>query len=358
MIAIIFSRGGEIMKSTWKPISILIVTLTVILGIMMAAFSLPAVHSGINDLPIGIISSNSNYKSISKPLKDKGFNVSKYKDVKDVKSNINKRKIYGAIEIDKNGNVNVYKATAASASVAQVLTQMGTQLVNKQQALGRQVINQNLAKTNNVNIIKVLNQKLAALDKKQANVVEVKSFPKSDPKGAGLAAGALPIALGGWIGAVAISLFIKGKKEKLLSVIGFAIVGGLGLVGVIQFGIGTFNGNYLLTSMGAMLGIGATGMFVLGILEVMGNAGLGIAAVILILLGNPLSGLTSAPEMLPSGWGELGQLLPPGATGTLLRNIVFFHGNDIVQAVSVLSCYVLLGLILFAVGKKSNIVKA
>ncbi len=346
------------MKSTWKPISILIVTLTVILGIMMAAFSLPAVHSGINDLPIGIISSNSNYKSISKPLEDKGFNVSKYKDVKDVKSNINKRKIYGAIEIDKNGNVNVYKATAASASVAQVLTQMGTQLVNKQQALGRQVINQNLAKTNNVNIIKVLNQKLAALDKKQANVVEVKSFPKSDPKGAGLAAGALPIALGGWIGAVAISLFIKGKKEKLLSVIGFAIVGGLGLVGVIQFGIGTFNGNYLLTSMGAMLGIGATGMFVLGILEVMGNAGLGIAAVILILLGNPLSGLTSAPEMLPNGWGELGQLLPPGATGTLLRNIVFFHSNDIVQAVSVLSCYVLLGLILFAVGKKSNIVKA
>lgn len=104
-----------------------------------------------------------------------------------------------------------------------------------------------------------------------------------------------------------------------------------------------------------MLGIAATGFFVLGVLEVLGNPGLGIAAILLILLGNPLSGLASAPEMLPNGWGVLGQLLPPGATGTLLRNITFFDGNAISQPLIVLSTYVIIGMVLFKIGNKSEI---
>ncbi|WP_242542181.1 hypothetical protein [Candidatus Vagococcus giribetii] len=148
---------------------------------------------------------------------------------------------------------------------------------------------------------------------------------------------------------------MKGKKEKFWAVISFAIIGGLGLVGVIQYSIGTFDGSYFLTSLGAMLGIAATGFFVLGIIEILGTPGLGIAAVIIILLGNPLSGLSSAPEMLPAGWGSLGQLLPPGATGTLLRNIAFFDGNAIMQPVIVLLSYVAVGLLLFKIGKKSEV---
>ena len=37
-------------------------------------------------------------------------------------------------------------------------------------------------------------------------------------------------------------------------------------------------------------------------------------------------GLTSAPELLPSGWGALGQWLPQGANATLLRSTAFFGG--------------------------------
>lgn len=344
------------MKSTWKYILTLTIGLTAVLGIMMTAFSLPAVNSGINKVPIGIVATNDEvYQKLAKPLKEKGFKVTEYTSAKQVKQSINQREIYGALSVDAAGNLTVYEATAASAAVAQTLTQLGNSIVSQQKVVGTKQINQLIVQTTDVNTIKALNQKATQLNAKTAKIIEIKAFPKKDPKGTGLAAGALPIALGGWIGAVAIANMVKGKKEKFWAVISFAIIGGLGLVGVIQYGIGTFDGNYFLTSLGAMLGIAATGFFVLGILEVIGTPGLAIAAILLILLGNPLSGLSSAPEMLPAGWGAFGQLLPPGATGTLLRNITFFDGNAIAQPLTVLIIYVLVGMLLFKIGKKSEL---
>jgi len=46
----------------------------------------------------------------------------------------------------------------------------------------------------------------------------------------------------------------------------------------------------------------------------------------MVLLGNPLSGAASAPELLPQPWGAIGQVLPPGAGVTLLRSTSFFDG--------------------------------
>ncbi|HTF08691.1 MAG TPA: hypothetical protein VK659_11025 [Asanoa sp.] len=83
--------------------------------------------------------------------------------------------------------------------------------------------------------------------------------------------------------------------------------------------------------------------FVLGFERLL-RAGIGIAALVLILLGRPLSGLASAPEMLPHPWGALGQLLPPGATGTLPRNVSFFDGAAITQPIVVLVVWAVLGL--------------
>ncbi|GAO99802.1 ABC transporter permease [Fructobacillus ficulneus] len=344
------------MKSSYKFILGLALGLTVVLGIMMTAFSLPAVKSGINNVPIGLVAPNeATYDKLAKPLSDKGFKVKHYDSTADVKDAVNHRKIYGAFEMSATGDLSLYQATAASAAVAQGLNQIGQGVVTQQKAAAKAQLAPMMAQTTDLNTLKALNAKSAAVDTKTLKVVELKSFPKADPKGTGLAAGALPIALGGWIGAVAIANMIKGKKQKFYAALAFAFIGGLGLVGVIQFGVGTFDGNYFLTSLGAMVGIAATAFFVLGLLEVMGNGGLGIAAVMLILLGNPLSGLSSAPEMLPKFWGALGQLLPPGATGTLLRDIAFFNGNGIAKSLTVLLTYVVVGWILFTIGKKSVI---
>lgn len=343
------------MKSTWRFILSLVVILTAILAIMMAAFALPAVHSGIHQVPIGVIvKDETTYQKLSNSLQEKGFKVKRYTTAQETVKAIQERKAYGAFLVDTSGELTMYKATAASTTVAQLLTDVSKKILVQEKTVVQAKLSQAIAKTTDLVQLKTLIQKSELVSAKQVKVIDVKSFPKADEKGSGLAAGSLPIALGGWIGTVAISQLIKGKRQKFMAVIGFSIIGGLGLIAVIQFGIGTFDGNYFLTSLGAMLGIMATSFFVLGILEVLGLPGLGIAAIVLILLGNPLSGLVSAPELLPAGWGALGQLLPPGATGTLLRNIAFFDGHAVTQPLIVLLAYVGVGMILFKLGNKSE----
>ena len=72
-------------------------------------------------------------------------------------------------------------------------------------------------------------------------------------------------------------------------------------------------GPYWLNAGAVALGIAATALTILGLESLLGAAGLGLGAATMMLLGNPLSGLASAPEMLPSGWGTLGPVSSPRA---------------------------------------------
>src|SRR6478609_31642 len=100
---------------------------------------------------------------------------------------------------------------------------------------------------------------------------------------------------------------------------------------------------------GLTLGLLAAGLSMLGLGSLFGRAGLAIGALLALLLGNPLSGLNSAPEMLPSGWGALGQWLPQGATVTLLRSTAFFDGAGATTAIVVLTCWTVGGAALIVI---------
>ena len=90
----------------------------------------------------------------------------------------------------------------------------------------------------------------------------------------------------------------------------------------------------------------------MGLEALFGFVGLGLGAAVIMLIGNPFSGMTSAPEMLPTGWATLGQWLPPGATGTLLRSVTFFDGAGGMRALWILVGWVVLGLALAALGAR------
>ena len=97
------------------------------------------------------------------------------------------------------------------------------------------------------------------------------------------------------------------------------------------------------------LGLAAVSLSLLALGSLLGYAGLALGAGVLVALGNPLSGATSGPEMLPDGWGRLGQLLPPGAEISLLRSVAFFDGGGRGPLV-VLLCWMAAGLLLAAAG--------
>jgi hypothetical protein len=65
--------------------------------------------------------------------------------------------------------------------------------------------------------------------------------------------------------------------------------------------------------------------------------------------------LTSAPEMLPQPWGVVGQFLPPGAGGTLLRSVAFFDGAGAAVPGWVLAAWAGVGLVLAAATEASRL---
>lgn len=294
--------------------------LVALLAVVLLAFGLPAVHSGSpHNLPVGVVGTATAAARVAQA--DDGLKVTRFGSEAEARQAILRRDIDGAFVIASDGSVHTMAASAGSTSVAALLEQVGTSLAGSSSV---------------------------------ATVTDVRSFPADDSRGLGLSAGALPMALGGWIGAVVILMLVRTPRQQVAAAAAFAITGGLALTAVFQYALGTLDGNYLLTSLGAILGIAATAAIVLGLRTALGPRGLGIAAVLLILLGNPLSGLTSAPELLPTPWGSLGQLLPPGATGTLLRDLAFFDGHGMTSAAVVLTCWLLGGAALFAYAVRRN----
>ena len=78
---------------------------------------------------------------------------------------------------------------------------------------------------------------------------------------------------------------------------------------------------------------------------IFGIAGSAIGWILFLVIGNPASGGSSAPELLPGFWRTLSQLLPPGAGVTSLRDVVYFNGHGSFHALIVLAVYAVGGAV-------------
>ncbi|HYR14594.1 MAG TPA: ABC transporter permease, partial [Mycobacterium sp.] len=183
----------------------------------------------------------------------------------------------------------------------------------------------------------------------------------ADPRGAGLAASALPITLAGLLLAVALVLLLKREVwTRLAAAVVFAAVAGTTIAALLRYVFGSIDQNVWGVAAGLTLGLLAAGLSILGLGSLFGRVGLIVGALLALLLGNPLSGLNSAAEMLPTGWGTLGQWLPQGANATLLRSTAFFDGAGATTAIAVLTCWAVAGaaLVMIAAVRQGKSVPA
>jgi hypothetical protein len=81
-----------------------------------------------------------------------------------------------------------------------------------------------------------------------------------------------------------------------------------------------------------------------GLGALFGRVGALAGALTMVFVGNPFSGVATGPEMLPGPAGLIGQLLPPGAGGNLVRSTGFFDGAAAGGHVAVLAAWVLAGV--------------
>lgn len=294
-----------------------IVAVTALLAILAIAFALPATRSGPHDVPIGAAGPQAAGQGIAEALEQKmpgAFAVTYYPSEAALSEAIRNRDVYGGIALPSRPGDNpaLLIATGGSPMVAQLLTQLGAQV---SQQTGMPLRTQDLAPPT-----------------------------ARDPRGAGLAASALPITLAGILPAIALVLALRTQVwTRLGAAVVFAGVAGITIAALLRYVLGSIDQNFWGVAGGLTLGVAAALLTMLGLGSLFGRTGLAAGAALAILVGNPLSGLASAPELLPAGWGQLGQLLPQGATATLLRSTAAFGGAGASTAVSVLTCWALVG---------------
>ncbi|MDA2891517.1 ABC transporter permease [Mycolicibacterium sp. BiH015] len=295
----------------------IVVAVTTLLALVAIAFALPAARSGPHDVPIGAAGPQAAGGQIAEMLDQKApgaFAVTYYPSEAALREAIGNRDVYGGIALPAQPGTEpaLLIATGAGPMVAQVLTQLGTQLG---QQTGIPLRTEDLAPPT-----------------------------ARDPRGAGVAASALPITLAGILPAIALVLALRTEIwARLTTAIVFSVVAGVTIAALLRYVLGSIEHNFWGVSAGLALGVAAALLFVLGLGSLFGRAGLAVGAALALLVGNPLSGLASAPELLPAGWGALGQLLPQGATATLLRSTAFFAGAGASTAVLVLTGWALAG---------------
>ncbi|MDT0346009.1 hypothetical protein [Streptomyces litchfieldiae] len=304
-----------------RRIPLLVLGLTALLALMLTAFVLPAVNSGPHDVPIAVAGPREAAEELADRIDEAqpgAFDVRLLADADAARQAMGDRDIYGAVVVG-GPRPELLVAGAASTQIA--------------------------------NTLRGLTPSLAGSAAEPAvPVTDLYPTTDDDPLGTGLSAGALPLVLGGYLAAMAISMAVARPRQRAVAAFGFAVVAGFALSALLRYGFGVIGGDYPLTALALTFVLAATCWGIIGLRGVLGAPGLGLGAALMVLVGNPLSGLSGGPEWLPAGWGAFGQYLPPGAGGSLLRSVSFFDGAGSGPHLAVLTCWLVGGILLFLIG--------
>ncbi|MCD9143884.1 ABC transporter permease [Streptomyces albireticuli] len=177
-----------------------------------------------------------------------------------------------------------------------------------------------------------------------SGVVDVVPADADDPHGAGAAMGFLPLLITAVIAGLLLVLKVRDMGARLLGVVGFAVLSGLLSSLMLTRLSGVLPGGWAVTAgVVALLELAMVAV-ITGLGSLVGPPGVAVGAVLMFVVGNPLSGMGSAPEMLPGVLGSVGQYLPPGAGASLLRSVGAFGGAGASGPVLVLVGWVVVGL--------------
>ncbi|MEU2097172.1 ABC transporter permease [Streptomyces globisporus] len=289
---------------------ILLIPLMVTLALW--AFAWPAARIAPRDLPVGVAGAAPAAEQLEQRFeqRDGAFEVHRYADEAAARAAIEDRVVYGAVVAAPQGP-HLLTASAASPVVSQLLREAVT---------------------------------ASAPEGTRVEVTDVVAAPPGDPRGSALGASVLPLALAGMAaGAVVTLMGLRGARGALTLLAASALVG-LAATAVTHSWLGVVTGDWWTEAGVLALTVLAIGSAVAGLAALFGQRGIGLGALLMVLLGNPFSGVTSAPHLLPEPVGAIGQWLPPGAGGSLLRSVAFFDGSAAGGPLLTLSLWSALGL--------------
>jgi hypothetical protein len=291
-------------NSSHRPPAAAILVVPLVVALVLTLFAWPAAKLEPRDLPVGVAGPAAAAGPIEQRLtaREGAFELHRYADETAAREAIEDRDVYGAF-VATPGGPKVLTASAASPAVAQQLTH--------------------------------------AADEAGAKVEDV---VQAGPRAPALASSVLPLVIAGvLVGIVAALASSRGPGRAGLVVAG-SVLTGLAATAIVQGWLDVVEGDWLANAGVLSLTVLAIGATLAGLYALVGRAGLAIGALTMIFVGNPFSGVGSAPELLPAPAGAIGQLMPPGAGGNLLRSTGFFDGAGGARPLTVLAIWAAAGL--------------
>ncbi|WOX25704.1 ABC transporter permease [Streptomyces solicathayae] len=308
--------------TTRRTLAVLVL-IPLVVALALWAFAWPAARVAPRDLPLGVAGPATATAPLEQSLArhEGAFDVHRYPDAAAARKAIEDRIVYGAAVVTPQGP-ELLTATAGSPAVAQLLREA----VTAQLPAGA-----------------------------QPKVTDVVPAPAADPRGGAFASSLLPLAIAGAAaGAVVTLLGLRGLRAGA-ALVGAAALAGLTGVALAHSWLEVLTGSWWAEAGVLGLTVLAIGATMAGLAGLLGPRGLGIGGLLMILIGNPFSGVATAPQLLPEPAGLLGQWLPPGAAGQALRSVAFFDGNGAGQALLVLALWAAAGLTaVLATGRRAE----
>jgi hypothetical protein len=290
------------------------------LGVLAAVFALVSSNVAANhapkphDLPIGIVGTPVVTHAAEAELgraAPGAFEVHAYQSLAAAKTGVLHRSVYGAFQ--PVPSPVLLTASAASPAVAVLLQRTFAGLAGRS---GRALA-----------------------------VHDVVPLPATDSSGATTFSAILSLIIAGLAGTTMVYTLTRHRPEAFRLVVTAALGVAAGLITALVTNVlvGAFPDHFFAVWGVAALFVLAIGMSIAAFQVIFGIAGTAIGAILFLVIGNPASGGSSAPELLPGFWRTLSQVLPPGAAVTSMRDVVYFHGHGCTHALIVLALYAVLG---------------
>ncbi|MGW1757260.1 ABC transporter permease [Streptomyces mirabilis] len=319
-----------------REAAVAILVLPLVITLVVLSFAWPAGRTAPRDVPVGIVGTGAASQHAVEGLvheKPGAFDFHLYPDQQAARSAIENRDVYGALAISAH-DITVLTAPAASTSVAQLLGEVGQQLAERAAQQG------------------------AAGTRPSAKIhvtaVDVVPVAAEDPRGVVFSSAVFPLTICGiLIGAfVSTARGLRRPWHRLLTLLVACAVAGLGAFLVAQGFLGALPHDHVATWAVLSLVLISISTTAAGLVRLLGQAGLGLSAALMVFVGNPFSGASSAPEMLPEGVDHVGQWLPPGAGASLLRDTAYFDGNGGSGHLAVLALWSVCGFTAVMFGRR------
>ena len=310
-------------ESPLLPGSVVVLIVGIAAGLFASSYTYAFANPMPRDIPTAFVSVSGHPRQarafvggMERAL-DSSLDLHRYRTFAQAKQGIEAQRVFAVLRVGRPGWVEVDVASAAGASVAQVIARAAPKVGR---AVGVQV-----------------------------RMRDLKPLAPGDPRGLATFYVSLAAVIIGFLGALQLAVHARALNpaERVGFTALYAVLGGFVIVALVSWALGA-----VPLPFGPSWGILTLTMFTSGMVFTMFNTLVGRWAIIptwglMVLVGNPSSGGAVSWPLLPSVLGAIGRWLPPGASVNAQHTAIYFPGFPHVQPYLVLAAWAVASCAIF-----------